>query len=110
LLHKALADAMRRELIIRNPCDLISPPKVTGKEAQILNGDQITSMLHVMRETSIYPEVIILLSTGMRRGELMGLQWGDVDLTAASSGSNDRLRRHAQVCASRHQRRLAGAA
>jgi integrase len=37
-------------------------------------------MLEAMRETTIYPQIVVLLSTGMRRGELAGLQWGDIDL------------------------------
>ena len=40
LLHKALGDAVRRELLFRNPSDLISPPKVAAKEMQILGADR----------------------------------------------------------------------
>lgn len=80
VLHKALGDAVRRELLFRNPADLISPPKVAAKEMKILNGDHVQDVLEAMRETAIYPQIVVLLSTGMRRGEVAGLQWGDVDL------------------------------
>jgi len=47
---------------------------------RILDGDHVKSVLDAMRETPIYPQIVVLLSTGMRRGELAGLQWKDVDL------------------------------
>jgi integrase len=80
VLHKALADAVRHELLTRNPAAVVSPPKVTADEIEILSADQVKAALTAMRATSIYPQIVVLLSTGMRRGELMGLQWGDVDL------------------------------
>jgi integrase len=82
VLHKALADATKYELLMRNPASLVSPPKVTGDEMQILSADQVKAVLAAMRTSIIFPQVVVLLSTGMRRGELMGLQWGDLDLEA----------------------------
>jgi integrase len=82
VLHKALADALRHELIMRNPASVVSPPKVTAGELAILNADQVKAVLAGMRDTVIYPQIVVLLSTGARRGELMGLQWADIDLEA----------------------------
>jgi integrase len=81
-LHKALADAVAREILLRNPASLISPPKVERTDFTILSNDQIQSALNTLYGNEIYPHVVMLLSTGMRRGELMALQWGDIDLDA----------------------------
>lgn len=80
VLHKALTDAVRYELLTRNPAAIVSPPKVTAPEIEILSADQVKAVLVAMRATPIYPHVVLLLGSGMRRGELAGLQWGDIDL------------------------------
>ena len=84
VLSKALSDAVRGELILRNPVGVVPPPKLAGSEIEILTGDQVKTVLAALRSTAhpIYPHVAVLLTTGMRRGELCGLQWGDVELDA----------------------------
>jgi integrase len=80
VLHKALANAAKHRKVLRNPASLERPPKVAPKEKDILKADQVQKVVTAMRDTVIYPQIVLLLSTGMRRGELMGLQWGDIDL------------------------------
>lgn len=80
VLHKALGEGVKHELLTRNPAALVAPPRVIVDEMEILTAEQVTVVLAAMRETVIYPQIVTLLSTGMRRGELMGLQWGDIDL------------------------------
>ena len=82
VLHKALCDAVDREILIRNPASRISPPKSEAGEVAILSSDQVTTVIDALRGTEIFPHVMILISSGIRRGELMALQWGDIDLNA----------------------------
>ena len=82
VLHKALADATRYELLTRNPASSVPPPKVTSSEMAILSADEVKTVLAAIAETSIYAQVVVLLSTGMRRGESAGLRWSDIDLDA----------------------------
>jgi integrase len=79
VLHKGLEDAVKHEVLARNPAAVISPPKVDGEEIEILSADQVKAVLVAMRATPIYPHVVLLLGSGMRRGELAGLQWSDID-------------------------------
>jgi len=82
VLRKALEDATRRETIAKNPATLEPPPKVTAEEVTALSGEEVATVLDTLRSTPIFAPVMVLLATGMRRGELLGLQWGDIDLDA----------------------------
>ena len=79
VLHKALKDAMRWGLVARNVCELVSPPRKVRFEIQPLTLDQVHSLLDAAK--GHYMEAIfnLALATGMRRGELMGLKWQDID-------------------------------
>jgi integrase len=48
------------------------------------NGEQIADVLAKLSGHTLYPIVALALATGMRRGELLGVQWGDIDLDAAT--------------------------
>lgn len=51
---------------------------------QILDAEQVKQVVAAMAGSSIYVHVVMLLATGVRRGELAGLQWGDLDLDACT--------------------------
>jgi len=80
LLHKALKTAVRWNLIARNPCDLVSPPRRKRFEIRPLSLPQIHQLLAAARGHRQEALFILALSTGMRRGELLGLKWQDLDL------------------------------
>jgi integrase len=91
VLHRALARACSVEVVSRNVAAIIKPPKVETEEVQALTSSEITDVLAKLERNNpsnkahpLLPLVTVALATGMRRGELLGLQWGDIDLEGAS--------------------------
>jgi integrase len=82
VLAKALKDARRHELLTRNPTADASPPKVEHNEIPILGDDQVKIAVERLRGRAIYPKAITLLFMGLRRSELLALNWGNIDLAA----------------------------
>ena len=80
VLHKALDTAVRWNLIAKNVCDVVSPPRAEKFEFQPLTVEQIRKLLEVAKGHYMEALFKLALATGMRRGELMGLKWQDVDL------------------------------
>lgn len=84
VLRLVLQCAVKNRTLTRNVAAIHSPPKVEASEVEILNADQIADVLTKLDGHALYPIVSLALATGMRRGELLGLQWGDIDLDAAT--------------------------
>lgn len=83
VLHRALAIAVAEELLPNNPADRVKPPRVQAREIEILNGEQVAAILAKLRGRGLYLVVALALATGLRRGELLALTWGHLDLEAA---------------------------
>ena len=86
MLRKALADACRKGTLTRNVADLADPPKPSaygGKELRIWNAAQLRQFLDEVAGHRLHPAFFLAANTGMRRGEVLGLRWDDVDLEAA---------------------------
>jgi integrase len=79
LLHKCLSRAVTNGVLVRNVA-IHRPPKAEEREIEILSADQIAEVLAKLKGHAMFPIVSLALSTGMRRGELLGLQWSDLDL------------------------------
>ncbi|HZQ79892.1 MAG TPA: site-specific integrase [Acidimicrobiia bacterium] len=79
-LHKALDDAVRWGRIARNPAALADPPKGASPEMRIWTAEQLRAFLDHVRTDRLVAAWQLLATTGMRRGELLGLRWLDVDL------------------------------
>jgi integrase len=83
VLHRALARAAKSEIVSRNVASVISPPRVDAAEIKILAADQIGELLARLAGHPLHTIATVAIGTGMRRGELCGLAWGDVDLDGA---------------------------
>ncbi|HEX4208645.1 MAG TPA: tyrosine-type recombinase/integrase [Ktedonobacteraceae bacterium] len=79
VLHRALDDAIKLGLVARNVCDVVSPPREEKKEIHPLTLEQIHRLLHTAKGHALETLVTLALATGMRRGELLGLKWQDID-------------------------------
>ena len=68
------------------------PPKVEAQEVEILSPDQVKAVLGSLWGHSLHPIAMLGLTTGMRRGELLALQWSDINLDANVVTINRSLR------------------
>jgi integrase len=79
-IRKALKDAVRLQLLSRNVADAARPPRVAKTEIELLTQDQLRTLLDAAKGDRLEALYVLAITTGMRQGELIGLQWKDVDL------------------------------
>jgi integrase len=84
ILHRALEQAVRFNLIPTNPAGKVDPPKIRQDEITPLSAEQANRLLEVARDEGNRFEAlyVLALTTGLRIGELLGLRWSDIDLDA----------------------------
>jgi integrase len=82
ILHRALSDAVRWGKLSRNPADYADPPKPRSREMRVWTTDQLRTFLVSCDDDRLRCCWVLAASTGMRRGELLGLQWSDIDFAA----------------------------
>lgn len=82
ILNPALKQAMREGLIARNVAQAVSPPKlVRTQEMRPLTREEVRQFLTAIRGDRLFAAFFLEMATGLRRGELLGLKWEDLDLT-----------------------------
>ena len=81
MLHLAFEKAVRWNLISRNVCETVDPPRAKHYEIQPLNQEQIQRFLAAAVGHRSEALFVLALATGMRRGEIMALKWQDIDLS-----------------------------
>jgi integrase len=91
ILKKALAHAVRMQVINRNPAEFVEVPKQKKYKASVLDEAQVQNMLAVFKETYIYIPVLLAAGLGLRRGEALGLRWQDIDIDNNSIAINQTL-------------------
>jgi integrase len=80
VLKQALGQAVRWELIIRNPADAVDPPKVDWKPMQTYDLPQTADLIEAVRGAPIFLPALLAVLCGLRRGEICALRWRNVDL------------------------------
>jgi integrase len=82
MLHKALNDAVRWGRVSRNVADLAEPPRPSTPEMRVYDTEQLRVFLDAVKDDRLYAAWFLIVTTGMRRGEVLGLRWSDVNLDA----------------------------
>jgi integrase len=82
ILRSALARAVEQQVIAHNPADVFRRrlPKVERSVPATLTAEQSARLLAAIAHSRVYWPVLLALSTGMRRGEILAVRWKDVDL------------------------------
>lgn len=93
VLHAAFNQAMKWQLLDRNPADAVKAPRKSTQETPSLTAEEIPRLLDAVKGQTVELPTLIGLATGMRLGEVLGLRWQDVDLDASTA----RVRQTLQV-------------
>jgi len=80
ILNGALSQAVKENLIRFNPVAVTEPPRLERKEMHPLTAKEARAFLEAIKGDMLYPIIFTDLGTGLRRGELLGLKWEDIDL------------------------------
>jgi integrase len=94
VLRAALAQAERDSIVTRNVARLVQPPRVERQEVRPLSPDDARTLMEAVAESRDAALYVTALRLGLRQGELLGLQWSDIDFNAGTLTVRHTLQRY----------------
>lgn len=82
VLRQALQHAVKLRLLAENPAQAVEPPRPRRPEMAVLSPEQIRLLLDFSRPYSLHVPIALSLLCGLRKGEVFGLRWQDIDFDA----------------------------
>jgi integrase len=82
-LHQALKQAVAWKIIGSNPCAIVKPPRVERRIMETHDLPTTVRLIEGVRETELHMPVLLAVTLGLRRGELIALRWRDLDCATA---------------------------
>jgi len=93
VLFEALKYAVKHEMIFRNVAETVTPPKPKAKKITVIDSQGVNRLLEAVKDSFYYPIFYAAVYTGMRRSELLGLRWQNVDLDFLTISVTETLHR-----------------
>jgi len=84
VIHNALKQALKEDLIAKNVANTAQPPRKEKKEMRVLSQEEIKKLLEANKDHKLYPLLLLELGTGLRVSELLALHWNNIDLEKGS--------------------------
>lgn len=91
IIHKALDQAVKLQMVIRNVADAVEAPQPRKKEMQYMQIETVNDFLSIIKGSPDYPIIVAAIFTGMRQGELLGLRWEDIDFNVGTISVRQQL-------------------
>jgi hypothetical protein len=99
-VHEVFENVVKWELILRNPLDGMELPKLTKKAPKIVEKGSVIKLLERTSSTRLYALILLDLRTSARRGELLALQWPDINFSTGVMNVTKSLEQINKACAS----------
>jgi len=97
VLHRALRQAVLWGLMFRNPTEAVTVPRPSRREMQTLTEEEVGRLFQTSRGHRLHALWVLLVTTGLRIGEALGLLWSDVDFASGRLVVNRALQRQPGV-------------
>jgi len=91
MLIQAFNYGIDRDLLSKNPAQKITLPPIQKPVIKPMTQEEIIKVLELAKDSPMYPAILLDISTGLRRGELLALQWQDIDFSTGIANIHRQL-------------------